>query len=100
MSLSTSRLRSAEAARGSESGISAERLRPRAGRLSAMVLLLWANQRRAVPRQHLAGEREIRLRAAGFHVVDDGREAMARRLSEPDVPRDDHIVDALLEERA
>ena len=49
---------------------------------------------RSVAREDLAGEREIRLGAARFHVVEDRGHAVARRLAEPDVARDDGGVDA------
>ena len=47
-----------------------------------------------------AREREVGFGAARFHVVEDRGHAVARRFAEPDVARDDGVVDALLEERA
>src|SRR6185369_399152 len=50
--------------------------------------------------EQLACEREIRLRAARLHVVEDGGQAVTRRFAESHVARDDGIEDAFLEERA
>src|SRR5262245_40179636 len=98
-SVSTSSARSADAAgAGAVSGMSALRPRPSAGRFSTMVLILCWDERGALPRQELAREREVRLRAARLHVVENRGHAVARRFAKPDVARDDGVEDAVLEE--
>ena len=47
--------------------------------------------RRASRASNSRREREVRFRAARFHVVEDGRHAVARRFAEPDVARDDGL---------
>src|SRR5688572_2306203 len=98
-SMSTSRERSAAADGTGASGMSALRPRPSAGRLSAMLLLLGVGRFGGAAGEHFARERQIGLGAAGFHVVDDARDAVARRLAEPDIARNHGGVDPLLEER-
>ena len=51
-------------------------------------------------REELAGEGDVGRRAARLDVVEDGRHAVTRRFAEPDVARDDVLVDAILEELA
>src|SRR5262249_33269886 len=106
------------------SGMSALRPFPRAGRFSMMTsaeagaevtsareitprcALLRVPPKRRLrrrccrSRQHLAREREIRFGATRFDVVENHRHAVARRLAEPDVARNDGTEDFLLEERA
>ena len=76
---------------------------PSAGRFSAMVVFSAWQARcaaRGVAREHFAREREVRLGAARFHVVEDHRHAVARRFAEAHVARDDGVEDLLLEELA
>ena len=49
-------------------------------------------------REHLAGERQVGLRAARLRVVQHHRQAVAGRFAEPDVPRDDGVERLFLEE--
>src|SRR4051812_22723697 len=80
--------------------MSAERPRPSAGRLSAMLRLRGSGGGAAIARQDLAREGEIGFRAAGFYVVENCGYAVARRLAEFDVSRDDRIEHTVLKERA
>src|SRR5687767_7896155 len=99
MSTSSARSEAAGAASGA-SGINALSPRPSAGRFSAMLRLLYCCACRRISREDLARKRDIRLRAARFGVVEKRGHTVARRFSEPDVPRDDGGVDAILKERA
>src|SRR5688500_20070179 len=80
------------------SGMSAERPRPRAGRLSAMLVLGLRGCRFA--REEFARQRQIGFGAARLGVIDDAGQAVARRLAEAHVPRDDGVEHAFLEEGA
>src|SRR5437667_68576 len=112
MRRSTSTSRGAVRGTSAMSGISALRPLPRAGRFSMCDLscpdarrarnnggwtaLSCGGQRRAF--EHFTREREVRRRAARFHVVENDRHAMARRFAEPDVARDDGPEHLVLEE--
>src|SRR5688572_4905519 len=98
-SVSTSSERSLTAGTGA-SGMSAERPRPSAGRFSTMVLLRAGGGGGCVAREDFARQREIGFGAARFDVVENARDAVAGSFAEPDVPRDDRLVDALEEKCA
>src|SRR4051812_18006819 len=94
-SVSTSSDRSADAAAGAgASGMSALRPRPRAGRFSTMVLL---RLRGGLAGEELARERDVGLGAARFHIVQNRRQAVARRFAKADVAGNDRLIDAVLE---
>src|SRR5437773_6964267 len=88
------------------SGMSALSPLPRAGRLFMAHVSRRTRRAREIflscrgARQHFPSEREIGLGAAGFHVVEDHRHAVARRFAESNVARNDGPEDFFFEELA
>src|SRR4051794_5506675 len=85
------------------SGMSALKPLPSAGRfVGCMAAVRMKTLGGGGPRalQHFLREREVRLGAARFHVVENRRYPVAGRLAEPHVSRDDGAVDLLFEELA
>src|SRR5690349_12059220 len=80
--------------------MSAERPRPSAGRLSAMLRLRSGWRGVAIAREYFARQCQIRFCASGFHVVKNGGNAVARRLAEPDVAGNNGREHAVLKKRA
>src|SRR5689334_15102306 len=97
--MSTSSARSWVTGAG-DSGMSALRPRPSAGRFSTMLWLRIGRLDGGLARENFLRERDVRFRASRLRVVEHGGQAVARRFAKPDVARNHRREDAVLKELA